>query len=125
MECQGLGRRRFTDHLGGSLSVLYRDQSDGWIFNRATNRDIGKERNLALRGKLAWADGPLSATLTLGYAKDENDGYIAAAVKFVPTVVPTGLATHVTTDKRAAALRQRPYVVEYPQPSVGDTGPPT
>ena len=110
-----------TDHLGGSLSVLYRDQSDGWIFNRATNRDIGKERNLALRGKLAWADGPLSATLTLGYAKDENDGYIAAAVKFVPTVVPTGLATHVTTDNVQPRFGNDPYVVEYPQPSVGDT----
>jgi iron complex outermembrane receptor protein len=110
-----------TDTLGASLSVLYRDQSDGWFFNRAQNRDIGKERNLALRGKLAWADGPLSATLSLGYSKDENDGYIAAAIRFEPPRVPTGLANSVTTDNIRPRFGTDPYVVEYPQPSKGDT----
>ncbi len=110
-----------TDNLGGSLSLLYRDQSDGWIYNRAQQRDIGKEKNLALRGKLAWQDGPLSAALTVGYAKDENDGYIAAAIKFVPFTVPTNLATRVTTDNIQPRFGSDPYVVEYPQPSNGDT----
>ncbi len=110
-----------TDNLGASFSMLARNQSDGWIYNRAQRRDIGKEKNLALRGKLAWEDGPLSATLTLGYGKDENDGYIAAAIRFVPATVPSTLATHVTTDNIQPRFGTDPYVAEFPQPSNGDT----
>ena len=110
-----------SDNLGASFSVLYRDQSDGWIFNRAQNRDLGREENLALRGKLAWENGPLSATLTLGYGKDDNDGYIAAAIRFEPFQVPTNLATSVSTDNIRPRFGSDPYVVEYPQPSKGDT----
>jgi iron complex outermembrane receptor protein len=111
-----------TDSIGASLSVLYRDQSDGWIYNFAKQTDIGKEKNLALRGKLAWDGGPWSATFTAGYAKDENDGYIAAAMKFVPAgPPPSNLATRRTSDEIAPRLGTDPYSVGYPQPSNGDT----
>ena len=110
-----------TDSLGASLSVLYRDQSEGWIFNRAQNRKLGREENLALRGKLAWESGPISASLTLGYSNDENDGYIPVAIRFEPFRVPTNLATSVTTDNVRPRFGNDPYVAEYPQPSKGDS----
>lgn len=110
-----------SDTVGGSVSFMVRNQSDGWIYNIATKSDIGKEKNVVLRTKLAWEFDAWSGTLSLGYAKDKNDGYIATASKFVPNVVPTGYADHVTSDYVQPRFGSNRYIVEYPQPSMGDT----
>ncbi len=110
-----------TDTLGGSFAVYYRDMNEGWIYNRAQAAKIGQEENLSLRGKLAWDKGPWRASLSLSLGEDENDGYIATAVRFVPATVPTGPANQVTTDQVQPRFGTDPYVVEYPQPSAGNT----
>lgn len=108
-----------TDTLGASVSVLYRDVGEGYIFNRAQNEDIGKEENIAVRGKLAFEDGPVEATVSASYSRDKNDGYIAVAGN-LPRV-PTGRADFVTTDDITPRFGTDPYVTEFPQDSSGRT----
>lgn len=109
-----------SDTLGASFAVLYRDMGEGWIFNRAQGRDIGAEENLSVRGKLAWETGPWRGAFTLTYGKDDNDGYIPTAVRFVPPTVPTGPANQVTTRQVRPRFGSDAYVAEYPQPSSGE-----
>ncbi|WP_321323227.1 TonB-dependent receptor domain-containing protein [uncultured Parasphingorhabdus sp.] len=108
-----------TDTMGASVSVLYRDVGEGYIYNRATGEDIGKEENIAVRGKLAFQDGPFEATLSATYSRDKNDGYIAVAGN-LPRV-PTGRTDFVTTDDITPRFGTDPYIVEYPQESSGRT----
>ena len=108
------------ENLGASFAALYRDQADGWIFNRARQSKIGREENLSLRGKLVYDNGPTNVTLSLAYGTDENDGYIPAAIRFEPATVPTGPANAVTTDRVRPRFGNDPYVTEYPQQSFGD-----
>lgn len=108
-----------TDNLGASLSVLYRDVGDGYIYNRAQDETIGKEENLAIRGKLAFESGPFEATVSASYSKDDNDGYIAVA-GLLPRV-PTGKSDFVTTDDITPRFGNDPYVAEFPQDSFGRT----
>ena len=75
-----------TDTLGASLSLLYRDMGEGYIFNRAQDEFVGEEENLAVRGKLAYDDDALhvfaqgtyaftdrfSATLGARYTEDDK-----------------------------------------------------
>ena len=110
-----------SDTIGASFALLYRDQADGWIFNRAQNRSIGQEQNLAVRAKLAYGDGPWRASLALSYGRDKNDGYIPLATRFVPPQTPTGRATQANTDQAQPRYGTDPYIAEYPQPSRGDT----
>ena len=113
--------RALTDTLGVSLSVFYRDQNDGWVFNRALGEDIGKERNIALRGKMAYDDGPLRITAALAYTDDKNDGYFATNVVFNPDAGRTNFATRVFTDDAEPLLGGDPYVVATPTVSAGKT----
>jgi iron complex outermembrane receptor protein len=108
-----------SDTIGASLSVLYRNVSDGYIYNRAQDQDIGKEENLAIRGKLAFESGPFEAVVSASYSKDNNDGYIAAA-GLLPRI-PTGKSDFVTTDDISPRFGSDPYVTEYPQDSFGRT----
>lgn len=110
-----------TETLGGSLSLYYRDQSDGWVFNRAQDRSIGQERNLAGRGKLAYREGPWDAVLSLSLAQDDNDGYIGSAARYESPGVPSGRLTARTTDQVQPRYGSDPYITEYPQPSLGKT----
>jgi iron complex outermembrane receptor protein len=74
-----------------------------------------------MRGKLAYASDAWTAEGSVSYGKDDNDGYIPAAVRFVPFVVPTGRANRVTTDQAQPRFGTDPYIAEYPQSSVGET----
>jgi len=107
------------ENFGISVSALYRDQSDGWIYNRAQDRTIGAEENVLLRGKLAFDNGPLRISAAASWGEDKNDGYIPVAVS-LPRV-PTGKADFVTTDDATPRFGNDPYVTEYPQPSLGRT----
>ncbi len=62
------------DSLGASLSVLFRNR-DGYIYNEALDRDVNRQRNLALRSKLHFygRDG-LKASLSVTRTTDNNDG---------------------------------------------------
>ena len=111
---QGLG-----ENLGGSLSVLYRNQGEGWIYNRAQDRDVGQEENFVARGKLAFDNGPVRAALALSYGKDTNDGYIPAVASFPR--VPTGRSDFVSADEATPRFGDDPYVTENPQDSSGYT----
>lgn len=110
-----------TEELGGSISVLYRDQSDGYIFNRAQNETIGAEENFLVRGKLNYEKENFQAILSFSHGKDENDGYIPLAIRYEPETVPTNLATSVTTDQVRPRFGDDPYVTEFPQESLGET----
>ncbi len=108
-----------SDTLGGSLSVLYRNVGEGYIFNRAQNKTIGEEQNVAVRGKLTYENGPFEATVSASYSKDNNDGYIAVA-GLLPRV-PSGKTDFVTTDDIRPRFGTDPYIAEYPQNSFGRT----
>ena len=110
-----------ADNLGASVSVFYRDQGDGWIFNRATNRDVGRERNFVGRGKLAYDNGPLKIVASASYSKDTNDGYLPVNVRFVPDAARVSFATRVFTDNAQPVLAGNPYVTSSPTPSRGET----
>ncbi len=112
--------RALSDTLGASISVLYRNVDDGYIYNRAQNQKLGKERNFVARGKLAYSDGPIEIVGTLTYSKDDNDGYIAVAAKF-PRGAPTGRTDFVSSAETKPRFGTDPYVTEYPQPSLGLT----
>lgn len=110
-----------TDELGGSISVLYRDQSDGYIFNRAQGETIGAEENFLIRGKLNYEKENFQAILSFSYGKDENDGYIPLAIRFEPATVPNNFASRVTTDQVRPRFGDDPFVTEFPQESLGRT----
>lgn len=108
-----------TDTLGGSISALYRNVGKGYITNLATGTDVGKEENIAVRGKLAFEDGPLEATVSASYSRDENDGYIAVTGR-LPRI-PTGKSDFVTTDDITPRVGTDPYITQFPEQSSGRT----
>lgn len=108
-------------NLGASVSLLYRDQGDGWIDSLAFGRRIGKERNFAARGKLAHDDGTLRIVATLGYTSDRNDGYIPVNVIFNPDAPRVDYATRVFTRNAGPAFGKNPYVNASPTQSRGET----
>lgn len=110
-----------TDELGGSISVLYRDQSDGYIFNRAQGETIGAEENFLVRGKLNYEKEQFQAIFSFSYGKDENDGYIPVAIRFEPSIVPTNLANSANSDQVRPRFGDDPFVTEFPQESLGRT----
>lgn len=108
-----------SDTLGGSLSVLYRDVGEGYISNLATGEDVGKEENIAVRGKLAFENGPFEATASASYSRDKNDGYIAVAGS-LPRI-PTGKSDFVTSDDITPRVGTDPYITMFPEQSFGRT----
>ena len=108
-----------SDNVGVSVSALYRDQSDGWIYNRAQDRTIGAEENVLLRGKLAFDNGPLRISASASWGKDVNDGYIPVAIS-LPRV-PTGRSNFVRTSDATPRVGNDPYITDYPQESLGRT----
>ena len=112
---------KVADKLGASLSLLYRNQTDGWIFNRAINSKVGKERNFAGRAKLAYEDGPLRIIAAAAYTKDDNDGYLPVNVRFVPDAARVSYATRVFTRNAEPVVPGNAYVTSSPTPSQGET----
>ncbi|WP_372730400.1 TonB-dependent receptor [Novosphingobium sp.] len=112
---------KVAENLGASLSLLYRNQGDGWIFNRAQNRMVGKERNFAGRAKVAYDNGPLKIVAAASYSKDDNDGYIPVNVDFVPDAARVSFATRVFTENARPLVPGNPYVTSSPTPSRGET----
>jgi len=110
-----------NEYLGASVSVLYRDQADGYIFNRAQNRNIGAERNFLIRGKLNYEKDDFQAVFSFSHGDDENDGYIPLAIRYEPATVPQNFATRVTTDQVRPRFGDDPFVTEFPQESLGAT----
>ena len=111
--------RALTDTLGASLSVLYRDVGEGYIFNRAQDQFVGREENLVARAKLAYDNGDLEMVAGLTYSRDRNDGYIPVAARFPR--VPTGRDTAVSTGQARPRYGSEPYVTQSPQESLGRT----
>lgn len=110
-----------SENVGASFSVLYRDQADGYIFNRAQNQNIGAEENFLVRGKLNYEKDNFQAILSFSYGNDKNDGYIPLAIRYEPETVPSNFATRVTTDQVRPRFGDDPFVTEFPQESVGET----
>ncbi|MEM9287780.1 MAG: TonB-dependent receptor [Pseudomonadota bacterium] len=113
--------RGLTENLGASFSLLYRDQSDGYIFNRAQNEVIGAERNFLLRGKLNYEKDAFQAILSFSYGDDQNDGYIPLAIRYEPDTVPFNFASQVSTDQVRPRFGDDFFVTEFPQESIGET----
>jgi iron complex outermembrane receptor protein len=62
------------DRVAGSFTGSYRESGD-WYTNTALGEDRGNREALAFNGKLVWlAPGALSATLSLAYSDEKNDG---------------------------------------------------
>lgn len=62
------------DLIAASITASYRETGD-WYRNITLNEDRGNREVLAINGKFTWlAPGPLSATLTIAYSEEENDG---------------------------------------------------
>jgi iron complex outermembrane receptor protein len=110
-----------AEKLGASVALLYRDQGDGWIESPARGRTIGRERNFAVRGKLAFDDGPLRVVGTVAYTSDRNDGYIPVNVIFDPDAARVDYETRVFTRNAQPAFGTNPYVNVSPTPSRGET----
>ena len=108
-------------NLGASVAFLYRDQAEGWIQAPARGRKIGRERNAAVRGKLAFDDGSLRVIGTLGYTSDRNDGYIPVNVRFDPDAARIDYASRVFTKNAFPAIGNNAYVNVSPTPSRGET----
>ncbi|MEM9879640.1 MAG: TonB-dependent receptor [Pseudomonadota bacterium] len=113
--------RGLTENLGVSFSALYRDQADGYIFNRAQNRNIGAEENVLIRGKLNYEKDAFQAILSFSYGDDQNDGYIPLAIRYEPPTVPSNFANRVTTDQVRPRFGDDAFVTEFPQESLGAT----
>jgi iron complex outermembrane receptor protein len=98
-----------ADGVGASVAVLYRDR-DGYVFNPALNRDLGKEKNFAARGKLAlFGNETFKATATLSYTRDRND---AAGPTLIPVrfnEAPFPARAFVTDSSRAIPLGTNAY----------------
>ncbi|WP_439534105.1 TonB-dependent receptor [Polymorphobacter sp.] len=107
--------------LGASMSLFYRDQSKGWILNRATGEMVGKERSFAGRAKLAYDSGPLRVVGSVSYSDDDNDGYIPVNVQFVPDNARLNYATRVFGENAQPVVPGQPYVTSSPTPSNGQT----
>jgi iron complex outermembrane receptor protein len=110
-----------TDTLGASFSAMFREQSEGYVWNPAQNRNIGAEKNSVLRGKLAYRSGPWSVDFSASYSNDSNDGWIPLAVSFVPPSVPRSASAGLSSDQAVPRVGTDPYVTVYPQPSKGET----
>ncbi len=110
-----------TDQVGASIAVFYRDQGDGWIDSPARGRKIGRERNFAARGKLAFESGPLRIVGSLGFTSDRNDGFIPVNVRFEPDAERINYETRVFTKNARPAFGSNPYVNVSPTPSRGET----
>jgi iron complex outermembrane receptor protein len=110
-----------ADNFGASVAVLYRDQNEGWIFNRATNQTVGAEENFALRGKLAYDAGPWTAVASLDYGKDENDGFIPVSLVWTAGAPGQTLATRRNVNQSRAVTGFDRYVTSSPTPSRGET----
>jgi iron complex outermembrane receptor protein len=62
------------DRLAASFTGSYRESGD-WYTNTSLGEDRGNREALAFNGKLVWlAPGALSATLSLAYSDEKNDG---------------------------------------------------
>jgi iron complex outermembrane receptor protein len=62
------------DVVGASVTASYRESGD-WYDNITLNEERGNREVLALNTKLTLlAEGPLSGTLSLSYAQEDNDG---------------------------------------------------
>ncbi len=109
------------ENLGASVAFLYRDQSDGWIFNRAQNRDIGAEENLALRTKLAWSNDEWTVVGTLDYGDDSNDGYIPTLISYTDGPPGSGFADRRSTAQTTTVPGFDEYVNQTPIDSRGET----
>ncbi len=110
-----------SETLGASLSAMYRDQQDGYIYNPARNETMGAERNMLVRGKLSFRNEPWKVEFSASYSNDENDGWIPLAVNFVPPSVPMSAAAGLSSDQAVPRVGSDPYVTVYPQETKGET----
>ncbi|MDE0800933.1 MAG: TonB-dependent receptor [Rhodospirillaceae bacterium] len=87
----GGGFALVEDALGMTVSAQYRDQSDGWLENRATGEDRGVREVFSLRGKMSYfGSDTFKATLSGYYSDDDNDGLTPVAVNSVTLANQTG-----------------------------------
>jgi iron complex outermembrane recepter protein len=87
----GGGFALVEDAVGMTVSTQYRDQSDGWLENRATGEDRGVREVFSLRGKMSYfGSDTFKATLSGYYSDDDNDGLTPVAVNSVTLENQTG-----------------------------------
>ncbi|TVQ43750.1 MAG: TonB-dependent receptor, partial [Gammaproteobacteria bacterium] len=110
-----------TDQLGASVAFLYRDQSNGWIYNRALDQTIGEEENIAFRTRLAWRGDAWSAVASFDYGDDSNDGYIPVIINYTDGPPGQTFATRRSTAQTTTLPGFDEYVTQTPIESRGET----
>ncbi|MCC5860551.1 MAG: TonB-dependent receptor [Gammaproteobacteria bacterium] len=110
-----------TDQLGASVAFLYRDQSNGWIYNRALDQTIGEEENIAFRTRLAWRGDAWSAVASFDYGEDKNDGYIPVIINYTDGPPGQTFATRRSTAQTTTLPGFDEYVTQTPIESRGET----
>jgi iron complex outermembrane receptor protein len=89
-----------SDGIGASIAALYRDRG-GYADNLALRRDVGREENFAVRGKVTnLGNETFKAVAAFSYLKDENDG---------PVIIPVSSRVPLPT-LAANFISNREYV---------------
>ena len=73
----------FADGIAADLALYYRDQADGFGYNRIIDKDINKTSDLAIRSKLL-AEITDSTTLTFAGDRSRTEGSWGIAYRPVP-----------------------------------------
>lgn len=102
----GGGFSIIDDVLAATVSAQYRDQDEGWLYNRAIDERRGVREVKSIRGKMSYLGSEtFKATLSAYYSDDVNDGL-------------TGVATNSDT---LEVLTGDWHTVQSPSPSAGLT----
>lgn len=104
----GGGFSLIDDVLAATLSAQYRDQDEGWLYNRALNERRGVREVTSFRTKLSYLGSEtFKATLSAYYSDDVNDGLTAVATNSDTLEVQTGDWHTVQSPSHSAGLTEQ------------------
>lgn len=104
----GGGFSIIDDVLAATVSAQYRDQDEGWLYNRALDERRGVREVKSLRGKMSYiGSDTFKATLSAYYSDDVNDGLTAVATNSETLEVQTGDWHTVQSPSPSAGLTEQ------------------
>ncbi|MFW2830942.1 TonB-dependent receptor [Sphingomonas sp. ID0503] len=104
-----LGGAIVQDVLAASVSGVFKDQGKGYMYNRATGRDIDERDFWGVRGKLHFYGSDIwDVVLTVGYNHNRNDGFVASPTLLDPLRPLTGHRRDTATTAPQEGLTKNP-----------------
>jgi iron complex outermembrane receptor protein len=67
-----------TDNLSGGIAAVYRDRSDGWMYDHISGQEVGTGDYAGGQAELRYTHGRFAADLRLFAGKNSTDGAYAA-----------------------------------------------